>query len=82
VKPLSLANDEGVQTRVEKVIEDGLLVECAILSSYSTSHAQPNDVDYVTVKLKANVDGSFHEEVHFFYIIDSLVNDAVFASLS
>ena len=67
---------------MDRVIEDGLLVEGAIVSSYSTPHRQPNNVDNVTVELKANIDGSIHDEVHFFYVIDSLVNDASFASLS
>ena len=78
--PLSFTDNESLQTRVDRVIKNGLFIERAIVSSYCATLAQPNNVYNVPIELKPDVDGSFHDEIHFFNVFNGPVDNTFFAS--
>lgn len=78
--PLSFTDNESLQTRVDRIVKNGLFIERAIVSSYCATLSQPNNVYNVSVELKPDVDGSFHYEIHFFNVFDGLIHNTFFAS--
>ena len=55
---------------MDRIIENGFFVHCAVIGADDASLRESYDVFYGAVVLEADVDGAAHHEVHFFNLFD------------